>query len=548
MKLSVIQLILCLVPIWLFGFNGLDEEVRAPRPDALSYPGSTPEIVSPFDTALLEQIQQCICQIKNILTSPSCSPIVIAQTGDVVISAPGFYCLANNVGNITITSSFVRLDMNSRIAESIVISGAAGNTIEHVIIENGFIYNIPQVLGNSIQIDWADDIIISNIDIDSDPTASASNQGIHIANSGNIFIRESSIYRAFKGILVDSVNALTIDQTSIVSSVDASLYVGAISDSSIITLANSFIDNSRSYGVDANGGNIYIANTQVLNSAADGVFVTSTPYVYLKDVFVDTCQQAFYWQGAIKNVEAYNCTALNYSRVGFAMWAGSAILRGCVAFSTVPATFPFPVNGFFAQQDANAVMYNCDTAHNDGSGFSFISIGSFTFYNCTSLNNNAKGFDINPALVRGKYIFYNCEASGNNDNGFSGLSTTCNFYSCDAIANTGNGFAVDEGNYVIAGCTASSNIGNGFIFSNSGFENINVIVQECVAITNGQYGFFNNIPSDATQRAAYTGNAAVGNVLGDFNAEQGKTPFFWKFAKNQAISIFDNAVIELLVN
>jgi len=48
------------------GTRAIREDARAPRPDALSFPGSEPSsIVSPFDNATLKLIQECLCIVKN---------------------------------------------------------------------------------------------------------------------------------------------------------------------------------------------------------------------------------------------------------------------------------------------------------------------------------------------------------------------------------------------------------------------------------------------------------------------------------------------------
>jgi hypothetical protein len=107
-----------------------NEDMRALRPDALSYPGSTPEIVSPFDSAELQEIQQCVCQLKTIVESGfdyvesqidyiesqidillGCA--VTPIQGSIVITVPGSYCLANDItGDIEIAVSGVTLWLN----------------------------------------------------------------------------------------------------------------------------------------------------------------------------------------------------------------------------------------------------------------------------------------------------------------------------------------------------------------------------------------------------------------------------------------------------
>jgi hypothetical protein len=54
-----------------FGSMGFDKN-RAPRPDALSYQGSTPQIVSPFNAACCEELKLAICDLKQLVIAGGC--------------------------------------------------------------------------------------------------------------------------------------------------------------------------------------------------------------------------------------------------------------------------------------------------------------------------------------------------------------------------------------------------------------------------------------------------------------------------------------------
>lgn len=546
MKLPIVLVVFSLVPFAFFAANNVDEGVRAPRPDALSYPGSTPEIASPFNAAQLEQIQQCICQIKNILTSPSCNPTVIAQTGDIVISEPGFYCLANNVGNITVTSSFVTLDMSGRIAGSIVISGAASGGIDNIIIENGFIYNSvlnvrsepiyrAPLATSSLEIDSAGEVAIINVQIESDSSVA---NNINITNAGNVIIYNTDVMGGVYGVNVDSVNTLLIQYSNFTSCQQVGIRaVMASSNQSLIAIEDSVIKDTGPFGITGGGVNsqLYVANSQILltQSNALGLYWTyaNGNAAYCENVIVDSAAISFQLEASQSKVS--NCVASNYNSYGFIIAGDAAIFENCTARAGGSG-----IVGFFIQQNVSAVFNNCQGFYNDDSGFRHTSTKFCKFYNCNALLNKY-GF-----LLEGPCTLYNCDSSSNTYRGFELNSfVTMGLYNCNALVNAADGFFVRNALGVINNCAAIQNVGNGFNIQ----ANVEGVFTNCFATGNQEYGFFDTTVPAGNPKVAYSGNSAVGNVLGDFNAEKGKAPFFWKFAKNQAITLFDNAVIEILI-
>jgi hypothetical protein len=508
MKLSVVLIVAYLIPCSLLAIENSD--LRAPRPDALSYYGSSPEVASPFDTAQLAQIQQCVCQIKNILSS-SCGSTPITETGDVVISQSGSYCLINDVSSITITSSFVTLDMGGYVAGSLIISSSGSGTISHIIVQNGFIYNAPQVAGMSATIDFADDVMLSNIQIDSDPSAPARNTGIDISNSGDIIIRDVGILRGLNGIAVHSANSLLVDQTSIINSSGIGIDIGPLPNTDLVIIRNSFIDGSAFSGIQCMGSTLYLNDSRILNSGAGGVVVIGTSlYSYFNNVYVAFCGTGF---DLNQNIEMYNCTAINYTNFGFNI-SGSGVLNSCLAQSTTSAQGGFACSTNFA----NFTFIDCQSLGNIN-GFD-LSANNVILYNCTSIGSSNAGFNMTGAGLETN-TFYNCIANGNSI-GFSAQSVVCSLLNCNASSNRSHGFSVTSSPTFAA----------------------TALVQNCFANNNEGYGFYNLAPGS---EVSYAGNAAVGNILGDYNAQKGATPFFWKFAKEQSITLFDNAVIEILL-
>lgn len=60
---------------------------RAVRPDAPSYPGSTPQVVSPYDSSLLAAIKKCICELKNITESGF--ELICSKIADITLFISG---------------------------------------------------------------------------------------------------------------------------------------------------------------------------------------------------------------------------------------------------------------------------------------------------------------------------------------------------------------------------------------------------------------------------------------------------------------------------
>jgi parallel beta-helix repeat protein len=462
--------------------------------------------------------------------------------------------------------------MSERIAESLTISGVASGGISHVIVTNGFIYNAPQVQSDSLQINTADEVAISNIQIDSDPSAPAQNHGIHILNSGNVSVSDSHISRSRHGIYVQSTDSVRIDQTSIINSGVYGVKAGTLQDNSLVSITNSFIDHSLTDGINSDSGNLYVVNTKIVNSVGTGVY-SSSLYCYCSDVIVDTCgSYCFYWLSNSK-IEAENCTALNYGITGFEFDGGTALFSNCVASSTVTS---FQVSGFVFRFNVEAaVMYNCTSYNNSGDGFLFVAnSGLFTISDCTAYNNQDKGFDVRntggaftfsncTAYQNSNFGFYataiaksvalafdNCVATLNGGDGFSMIAQISKFSSCSASANQGNGFSANGGTAIVVNCYSSSNVLDGFhIINNQALVlpyAVTLVMQNCVATANSQYGFYDGT-ANTMRNLSYTGNVAVANVVGNYNAAKGATPFFYKLAKDTAVNVFDNVLAELIV-
>lgn len=564
MKLSIVLCMVCVMPFSLLAIKNSKNPVRAPRLDALSYPGSTPEIVSPFDTAQLAQIQQCVCQLKSIIESDFdvveslldvvisqidslnvCGPTSITETGDIIISTPGSYCLANDVMSITITTSFVTLNMSGHIAGSIDISGVASGGIGHIIIENGFIYN--SVLSvrkrpiyraplptSSLAIDFAGAVTISNVQIESD--ASVLNN-ISITNAGNVTIYDVGVIGGVYGVNVASVGTLLIQRSNFTSCQQAGILASLASSNSLIAIEDSIMKDTGFFGITGGGVNsqLYVTNSQIsfAQSGALGLIWTSNngDAAYCENVIINSADIGF--QLNTSQSEMLGCIASNYNSYGFLIGGSTAIFKNCTARSGSAG-----IVGFFIQDPVNVVFYNCEAFSNSDSGFRVTSTNAGTFFNCNAFLNQY-GF-----LLQGPCTLYNCDSSSNTFRGFEvNSSGTVGLHSCNALSNGGDGFFCRNGLGVLSSCGAIKNQGNGYNIQ----SNITGLLQNSSAISNGGYGFFDTGAPSSNSNVTYSGNSAVGNTLGDFNAKENKAPFYWVFAKDTAATVFRDVVLAAIV-
>ncbi len=81
---------------------------RAVRPDAPSYPGSTPQVVSPYDSSLLAAIKKCVCELKNIVESDFEVLLSAIENLSLTVNCSGLDSVASMI-EVVIESGFDRL-------------------------------------------------------------------------------------------------------------------------------------------------------------------------------------------------------------------------------------------------------------------------------------------------------------------------------------------------------------------------------------------------------------------------------------------------------
>lgn len=399
MKLSVVQAIFCLVPISLFAIDDLDQEMRAPRPDALSYPGSTPEIVTPFDTALLVQIQQCVCQLKNIIESQSaCAPHVI--TGPIVITVPGSYCLANDVsGVIEIAVSGVALNLNGhQILGSLVVD----QFLQNILITDGFV----------------DSALLSD--------------GITIgAGCDNVVISDVSIKNGVTGLNTGSLLGSTITN---------------------LTISRVIAESCFSNGFGLNECQAELVDCVALNNGGTGISCAG-----LSSIIIINAVRAFSNQGegfafADGLYKCVDSVAVSNGTVGFAAGGPndpsnetSVTCERCYAISNGFASAPHAY-GFYVGHYSSLVAYDC-VAYENIFGFLVQNSADIEWVNCLAKKNAIDGFLINsfigsPSPITG--LVSHCISIENANTGFNvrELSTS-------SVRFTSN-YAVDN-QYIVSG-------------------------------------------------------------------------------------------------
>jgi hypothetical protein len=401
-----------------------NEDMRALRPDALSYPGSTPEIVSPFDSAELQEIQQCVCQLKTIVESGfdyvesqidyiesqidillGCA--VTPIQGSIVITVPGSYCLANDItGDIEIAVSGVTLWLNEcQISGSIIVDA----DLQNISISGGAID--PNLLADGLTIgDGCDNVRISNITI---------RNGVKGLNAVGVF--GNSISNLFiSGVVVESCSndgIVLIECTAELTNCLALNNVGSgiicLGTGSIVTVADSRAYSNNGWGFGFVDGSYKCINSFADSNGIVGFLVSGTPDSSNASVLI--CENCYGTSnGLISAPNGYNFYVGYYS---------SMIAQNCVA---VGGTF-----GFLAQWGANIEWVNCLAKRNLSDGFVINgqdvlgqAIITGLVSNCISIENVGSGFII-PYTAFSDVRFISNYAVDNGDGNYvTGTTTT----------------------------------------------------------------------------------------------------------------------------
>jgi hypothetical protein len=382
-----------------------NEDMRAPRPDALSYPGSTPQIVSPFDSGELQEIQQCVCQLKSMIESGfeyvesqldhvgsqldillGCASTPIYDS--IVITVPGSYCLAQDItGVITIAVSGVTLWLNEwQISGNIII----GADLQNISISGGTID--PSLLADGIAIgDGCDNIRISDITVRNAPYG-LNAVGVLANPITNLVIsRFTGEYCAGYGIFL----------TECVAEVTDCLFLNNGSGivcqgtSSRVTIADSRAQGSTGgYGFALLGGGICkcINSFAVLNHIG---FYSNNPSLPINPSLL-ICEGCSALSGVILGSDP---------SVGFqSRFNCSLIAKNCIAVGNH--------NGFSIEGGSDIQWIDCLAKNNSIYGFFIGSISpnpaiTGLIFNSTAVKNGIAGFNVQDTTLSNVRFVYN---------------------------------------------------------------------------------------------------------------------------------------------
>jgi hypothetical protein len=423
------------------------------------------EFIPDFDiccSTINENFQATFSIIAALGDACEATPI----TTDTTISAPGTYCLANDiVGDITIASDRVTLDLNGHIVNGLVSIGA--NAL--IRVKNGFITT--GVSG--ITINGALSVVLEDIDI-----YECSGTGITIQNTQVIMINRITIDSCARGIdCTNNPNAtLSINECVItnLSNAAASTFGIFCTNCGRVSIFNTYIRNLTGIAQNALGmqfisvGNFFVDNCVIENISTTGAGkaagITSTNS---GQVHVSGCD--------IKQIATAQGECLGFELVNSSV----GLMRQCRVLNLSSTASTGRVQGFHTTTGFGNVFIENHCSNIDG-GISTIAAG-FAF-----------------PITSGN-IIDRCTVSGlNNAVGFlvpsnASPTTTAIFNECNVTSITGtttlfNCYELNDGIGVVNRCTAEDFIGIGFKVSGGIAAGTEWTVARSMA-TNGDIGF-----------------------------------------------------------
>jgi len=258
--------------------------------------------------AIVTDIDEQLFALSSVVdhiaeTGDDCSVILVRNViGDLTLSRPGRYCLAEDitVGTILITGNSIILDLNGHTVYggSAVGIAVTGND---VTIKNGSIGSgLHGISANTVNALCIEDVSCTNCD-----------NGIELLNVDDVLLNNVISYLNIgNGLLLLTVNNL---------------------------LAQACLLNNNGNGVDGN----FINDSEFVNCIANfnhgsaGFSVSGAVNVVLRDCFASHNQDAdgFDISGG-NNVCLYNCYAKSNDGIGFLLENGTtALLRNCTAIN-----------------------------------------------------------------------------------------------------------------------------------------------------------------------------------------------------------------------
>ncbi len=427
------------------------------------------------------QVTSRIGQATNVIESQICalsSPVTCVQFGQsdigvggiYTISAPGIYCLKQDVNfsvspAITVNANNVTIDLQGYYIDGgsngvSAIQLGVGTNLHSITIENGTIQNLA-LNGIDQGINLLTNITVSGIDFYNTtgaPVYFAQPQGV-------------------QGLLIENCNTF-----------NGGLF-------QVMNAAGSLIFRA-------------IQAEQYL-AGSSGISVFSSVPSPLPSVLVEDC--------------IFTCSAPGTSSANILIAnAFNAVIRNCVLDGSYSS-------GFNLAEINNLVVSDCVVQNMfAGDGFSFAASfqhSNVTFERCVSQYNNGAGFHFETGATGliTSLSMSDCVANSNTSNGLwldcrvgTGGIQNSNFTNCSTANNIDSGVllsAFNGGtiyNSTFEGCAAQGNLGDGFAIVASTLIQ-NVVFKDCVSQANGLGAIIGNV--EFPGNGFSIGNATIVNTL-----------------------------------
>ena len=442
----------------------------------------------------------------RITATPCCCPTLLTASG--TISAPGYYCLANDInGQILITANNVTLDLNGY---SITIGAdrplIALTSVSNTIIKNG------RILNGSIGIESLS-TTLNELQLENLVITGCSSYAIELlTNAKNIILNNILLDNCGGGINIGNDNetgnfitGLVIDNFTIMGI--TSLPGITLTACNSVLIKNGLLDTMANTGISLTNVNAaQINNVSINNISSSGINVTTGTGVQ------------------VNNVTISNSTSSTFPMLSATSLTSSSFINVIVSLGLVGMEFTEMVNSVLENcQVSNLGNSTTDTSY----GFQITESTSVLFSNCIAQDITAEslsfGFQIADAASS---LIQFCNCTAQNITSPSGIAygffqdgTTCSYDTClvqSCSATIGTGFVLSGPDVLLTNCKAqncTSTIdpldkgGSGFSIKEA---SNNISLQYCQSCNNQGSGYSIKAP-----------NAVVGNSIALNNSSYG---------------------------
>ncbi len=465
------------------------------------------------------QISSCCANIDGNLTTTDSNPLIIDPTG-TTITAPGYYCLANDVtlsgvNTIAINANDVVLSLNNH-----TVTGGQGLRVlagnNRITIQNGAVNSSAT---SSIALEGTNDsIILKNLIFNSSLT------GVIASTQTNLLITQIDMYSVTTGISLITCNNCIVQDCNIIGRIDNSGVVGIVVNPNLESTENNCLTFRRIKADSFSSGFIFRNVSSMLvqdciacnnlgsNNATDAGFVTNDnstnfiqKHVFSRCISIINGSHGFLLTGGNNTVRnssyiVEDCIAIGKTNVtgnGFNVSRRRGTFNNCKAILMQTG---FSVT---AGIGLNNNFIDCIADKNTSSGFN-TAANNATLIRCVASSNASTGM-----LQSGANNMLESCMSNNNSTGFI-ISATSATINCSTHSNTIGGFTISSANttpVLLTKCQSTANGAKGFELSTY-TSTQNAIVERSFASDNGTNGFNGN---GATNNTIFYLNSANNN-------------------------------------